>query len=120
MTFLKGNCHFRISIISVIYTATTDTAFSSEVTIAQLMNEIEPLTNEWEVIALQLDIDHVYIERIERQERGDIKACFRKVFAKWQKQQKPPFKWEVIINALKSPSVALHALADKLTKKYMH
>lgn len=84
------------------------------------MNEIEPHTNDWEMIALQLDIDQVHIERIERQERGYIKACFHKVFAKWQKQQKPPFTWAVIIKALKSPSVAQHALANKLEEKYMH
>ena len=100
--------------------AITNTTSGSEVTVAQLMNEIVPNTNDWETIALQLDIDPVQIERIERQERGDIKASFRKVFAKWKKQQKPPFTWVVIINALNCPSVAEYGLAKKLKEKYMH
>ena len=83
------------------------------------MDEIQPKTNEWKVIALRLDMDPVYIERIERQERGNIKSCFRKVFTKWKKQRKPPFTWAQIINTLDSPSVGEHALADELKKKYI-
>ena len=76
-------------------------------------------TNEWQMIALHLDIDQVLIERFDQQARGNIAQCFHKVFSKWQKQQTPPFTWQVIISVLESPSVAEHTLADQLKRKYL-
>ena len=83
------------------------------------MDEVAEKTNKWEMIALHLDIEQVFVERIDRQERGDIQACFHAVFAKWQKQLKPPFTWSVIIDALNCPSVAEVTVADDLRKKYL-
>ena len=83
------------------------------------MDEIATNTNDWETIAFQLEIDPIYVERTERQQRGNIRDCFRDIFAKWQKQLKPPFTWSVIIDALSSPSVGEIALADKLRKEYL-
>ena len=83
------------------------------------MDEVATKTNEWQRIALHLDIDQVFIERFDRQRHGDIQNCFQDVFAKWQKQLRPPFTWSVIIGALSSPSVDETALADHLRKKYL-
>ena len=91
----------------------------SSLTLALLMDEVAVKTNDWELIALHLDIDQVIIERIDRQERGDIKRCFYRIFDKWQKQLKPPFRWEEIIAALNSPSVGQHVLAKHLEAKYV-
>ena len=88
-------------------------------TLALLMDEVATKTNEWEMIALHLDIDQVSIECIDRQECGNIKRCFYKIFEKWQKQQKPPFRWEEVIDALISPSVDEKALAKQLKEKYL-
>ena len=84
------------------------------------MNEVATKTTEWQRIALHLDIDQVFIERFDRQRHGDIQNCFQDVFAKWQKQLRPPFTWSVIIDALRSPSVDEAALADHLRKKILH
>ena len=81
------------------------------------MDEVATRTNKWEMIALHLDIEQVYIERINHQRRGEIQECFQDIFAKWQKQLRPPFTWSVIIDALNSPSVNETALADNLRKK---
>ena len=83
------------------------------------MDEVAQKTNKWEMIALHLDIDPVYVERIDRQRRGDIQDSFRDIFAKWKKQLRPPFTWSVIIDALNSPSVDAAALAEDLAKKYL-
>ena len=91
----------------------------SEPTLALLMDEVATRTNKWEMIALHLDIDQEFIERIDRQQRGHIQNCFYEVFAKWKKQLKRPFTWSVIIDALRSPSVDEAALADHLRKKYL-
>ena len=95
------------------------TIIGSEPTLALLMDEVATNTNKWEMIALHLDIDQVFIERIDRQQRGDIQNCFYEVFAKWKKQLKRPFTWSVIIDALRSPSVGETALANDLKKKYL-
>ena len=92
---------------------------TAEPTLALLMDEVASKTNKWEMIALHLDIDQVYVERIERQRRGDIQDSFRDMFAKWKKQLRPPFTWSVIIDALNSPSVNETALAEYLKKKYL-
>ena len=83
------------------------------------MDEVATKTNEWQRIALHLEIDQVFIERFDRQRHGDIQNCFQDVFAKWQKQLRPPFTWSVIIEALRSPSVGETALANDLEKKYL-
>ena len=91
----------------------------SEPTLALLMDDIATKTNKWEMIALHLDIEQVYVERIGHKRRGEIEECFYDIFAKWQKQLKPPFTWSVIIDALSSPSVGETALAENLRKKYL-
>ena len=91
----------------------------SEPTLALLMDEVATKTNKWEMIALHLDIDQVFIERIGHQQRGDIQDCFFEIFAKWKKQLKRPFTWSVIVDALRSPSVGETALANDLEKKYL-
>ena len=83
------------------------------------MDEVATKTNEWQRIALHLDIDQVFIERFDRQRRGDIQDCFHDIFAKWQKQLKPPFTWSVLIDALSSSTVGETSLADNLRKKYL-
>lgn len=83
------------------------------------MDEVAEKANEWQMIAVHLDIDTVYIERWEHQERGVIQACFYQVFTKWQKQLKPPFTWTVIVGALESESVGRLTLANDLRKKYL-
>lgn len=93
-----------------------------EPTIDQLVDEFGAVTSvtDWQMIALQLDMDQMCVERFEREEEKGIKECFRKVFTKWKKQLKPPFKWAVIVNALSlSVDTEQHILADRLRKKYL-
>ena len=108
--------------IAIFITAVNvgNVTIGSEPTLALLMDEVATKTNKWEMIALHLDIDQVFIERIDRQKRGDnIQDCFFEVFAKWKKQLKRPFTWSVIIDALRSPSVGETALANDLENKYL-
>jgi hypothetical protein len=94
----------------------------SEPTIDQLVDEFGTVTSvtDWQMIALQLDMDQQCVEQFERNEENDIKECFRKVFIKWKKQLKPPFTWAVIVRALSSSvNEDQHKLADKLKKQYI-
>ena len=109
-----------IIIIKLHITAFTES--DCEPTIDQLVDEFGAVTSvtDWQMIALQLDMDQVCVERFEREEGKGIKECFRNVFTKWKKQLKPPFAWGVIIEALDSSvDEEQHKLADKLRKKYL-
>jgi hypothetical protein len=115
-----GDVIMMFAIITFIAAANVGSVpTGSELTLVLLMDEVATKTNNWEMIALHLDIDQVFIERIGHQRSGDIQGSFHDVFAKWQKQLKQPFTWSVIIDALKSPSVDETALADDLKKKYL-
>ena len=107
--------------IAIFITAANvgDVAIGSEPTLALLMDEVATRTNKWEMIALHLDIDQVFIERIDHQQYGGIQDCFHEIFAKWKKQLKRSFTWSVLIDALRSPSVGETALANHLEKKYL-
>ena len=69
-----------------------------------LCEKVATQTNKWKEIALQLDITHNDIERIEMESRvyvqGFIEECFRKVFDKWRRAACPPFTWDTIIAVL--------------------
>ena len=94
----------------------------SEPTIDQLVEEFgtETSVTDWQMIALQLDMDQQCVETFERDEEKGIKECFRKVFTKWKKQLKPPFTWAVIVRALSSSvNEDQHKFADKLKMKYL-
>lgn len=75
-------------------------------------------TNEWKLIARQLNIAHVMVERIDIECRGVIQECFVRVFEQWRKQCDPPYKWSTIIDVLEQPSVNEVALAQELRQKY--
>ena len=88
-------------------------------TLLDLMNEVSTATNQWENIAIQLDIPHTDIERIKLEEPSRIQDCFRKIFTKWESKMTPPFTWPVIIHALESPAVKEFRLATQLKVNHL-
>ena len=73
-------------------------------------------TVKWREIAAELElsteIDHISMECREIQE------CFRRVFDRWQRENRRPFNWETIIDVLESPPVSENSLAQQLKEKY--
>ena len=84
----------------------------------RLCAEVATQTNKWKEIALQLDITHNDIERIEMENKGSIKECFTKMFDKWRKAAHPPFTWGTIIAVLQSEAVEEYHLAQQLQERY--
>lgn len=82
-----------------------------------LCNEIVPHTNKWRVIAINLDITNVDIERIAFENIHEQDRLI-KVFEKWQTQSKHPFTWDTILKVLEEPTVGESRLAQELRKKY--
>ena len=83
------------------------------------MDEVATQTNEWESIALKLELSQTDIERIKLEEPGRIQNCFRRVFSKWETKGDPPFTWPVIIRALESQSVMEVKLAKELKRRHL-
>lgn len=84
----------------------------------KLLTEVTQKTNQWQSIALELDIDLVLIERFSRECRENAQDCFLKVFEQWHRQGNPPYSWYTIIKALESETVSERNLAQKLREKY--
>ena len=83
------------------------------------MNEVVPHTNKWMPIGLEVGLSFTAIERIEIEQNGQIKACFRKIFTEWENNSTTPFRWQEIICALEAPSVGEISLASQLKARHL-
>ena len=81
------------------------------------MNEVAIETIKWKEIAIGLEVSSIEIDRISAESR-EIQECFRRVFDRWQRENRRPFKWETIIDVLKSPAVGENTLAQQLKENY--
>ena len=59
------------------------------------------------------------INRIDKENRGNVMDCFREVFRVWQKQCKRPFTWSTMVEVLESPLVEENNIASNIRTKYM-
>jgi len=89
-----------------------------EPSLRELMNDVAAKVVSWKNFAIQLQLTTVEIDRIDNQERGDTKECFREVFSLWRKKTTPPYTWTTVISALKSPCVSENCVAMELEQKY--
>ena len=85
------------------------------------MNEVAGWTSwtcQWQLIAIQLELDDDLIEQIEEANK-DQNVCLHKVFTTRKKQLVHPsfhVGRKLIINVLGSPTVHEHDQADRLKK----
>ena len=88
------------------------------------MNEVVPNTNQWKEIAVELELTHTEIERIDKENPQEIYECFYQVFTKWEKSRRVPYCWRSIVKALEAPAVDEKSIArtisvsDKYLKKH--
>ena len=86
--------------------------------VQEVITELIPNTNEWEDIAICLNIDMTEMERI-RLDKDNEKRRFIAVVERWQKNGRPPFTWSTVVQVLTSPLVQEHNLAENIEKKYL-
>ena len=115
----RYNASVEISLSLSLFLSLSGGSDGPRVTLLDLMNEVSTATNQWENIAIQLDIPHTDIERIKLEEPSRIQDCFRKIFTKWESKMTPPFTWPVIIRALESPAVKEFRLARQLKARHL-
>ena len=70
---------------------------------------------EWYELGLQLGVDDAELEEIEKNNRGDIRACRRNMFRAWLRITRSP-SYQQLVEALMA--VGEDKEADLLCKKY--
>ena len=70
---------------------------------------------EWYELGLQLGVDDAELEVIEKNNRGDLKACRRSMFRAWLRITPSP-SYQQLVEALTAVGEAKEA--DLLCKKY--
>ena len=58
------------------------------------------VSNDWEYIGIQLDIDDGQLKQIKLDNPGDSKACLREMLRIWLKRVNPPPSWSEMVEAL--------------------
>lgn len=89
-----------------------------ELTVAVLMEYVVPGASEkWQMVAVELGLEHGQIQAIEQQYRGDPNLCYLAIFSHWKDHLEIPFIWSTILTILKSPLVNKQSLAKLIIKK---
>ena len=69
---------------------------------ADLMTHVARKTpTKWYEVGIQLNIEIATLQAFEQQTRDQMRL-FSAVFERWKKENKIPFTWEAIINALEN------------------
>ena len=92
--------------------------------LADLMNDIASvIPAKWRAVGIQLNLSTGELDSIQNQNAGKPESdcnSFEQVFNKWRQQCTNPnqYRWQKIIQVLKTPSVQEHALAESLHAQY--
>lgn len=76
------------------------------------------VSNEWEYIGIELDIEDGQLEHIKSNCHGDSKACLCEMLRTWLKRVNPPPSWSKMVEALEMAGREDVALQIKTV--YMH
>ena len=57
------------------------------------------------------------LQAIESTNRLVVDDCFTEMLSHWLKRSTPPSTWTELMDALKSPVINRHDIAEKITKK---
>ena len=82
-----------------------------------LQNELHPVSDKWLSLGVQLAIPIETLKRIEM-EHKQVNRFLLEMLTVWLKQTNPPPTWDILAEALESPSIEEEHLAQQLRKKY--
>ena len=81
--------------------------------LAAVQRKIFAVRTEWCNLGLELGQRVSTLDSINARYSGDPAKCFRQVLTEWLQGINPPPTWQAMVNALKSPTVAQHQLAEQ-------
>ena len=82
-----------------------------------LQNELDPVSDKWFSLGVQLAIPIGTLKRIEI-EHKEVDRFLLEMLTVWLKQTNPPPTWNILTEALESCSIGEGLLAQQLRDKY--
>jgi len=82
--------------------------------LADVQRKLYAVKTEWYNLGLELGQQVSTLDSIDTKYSGDPSQCFRQVLKEWLKGVNPPPTWQVMVNALKSPTVAQPQVAEQI------
>ena len=78
------------------------------------------LPMKWRQVGFELGIEKHDLVRIENEKNGETFLCYMEVFDIWERRntKDKPYTWATLIQALRSPLVNEHSLADTLKRDF--
>ena len=86
----------------------------------KVFNLSSEATTKWFELGLELGLKYSQLEVIRVNNRQDVKSCFREMLHEWLNTADPPPSWEALIEALKTDSVGLPAVARTIENSCAH
>jgi len=82
-----------------------------------VQRKLYAVRNEWYNLGLELGQRASTLDSIDTRYSSDPSKCFCQVLKEWLKGIDPPPTWQAMVNALKSPTVAQHHVAEEIQTK---
>jgi len=86
----------------------------SEDDLAAVQRKLFAVRTKWYNLGLELGQRASNLDSINARYTGNPDECFRQVILDWLKGISPSPTWQAVVNALKSPTVAEHQVAEQI------
>ena len=84
-----------------------------------LVNELHEVKADWYDLGVQLNIEQSELDAIKLENMNDSTKCLRDMLSLWLTREDPsPSSWQRVMDALCSPAVHRHTLAEKIRRTY--
>jgi len=82
--------------------------------LAAVQRNLFAVRTEWYNLGLELGQKVSTLDSISARYSGKPNECFRQVLKEWLQGIDPPPTWQAMVNALKSPTIAQHQVAEQI------
>ena len=110
-------CTHTACVVLVRLHAHSNTPYIGQKDLKSLQNELDPVSDKWFSLGVQLAIPIGTLKRIEI-EHKEVGRFLLEMLTVWLKQTNPPPTWNILAEALESPSIGERLLAQQLRDKY--
>ena len=82
------------------------------------MNELSAVKDKWKDLGVQLNMTPPDLNAIQIQCNNDPGRCLLEMLSQWLSITTPPPTWQTVVDALSSPAVSRHDVANRIKKRY--
>jgi len=84
-----------------------------------VQRKLHAVTTSWYNLGLELGLKVPILDLIDTKYHGDPSQCFRDILKEWLRGIDPLPTWELVVIALKSPTVGEHQLAEEIEIQHL-